>query len=209
MQRMDKKFTMELIKKILLAQDFSKSSEHVVTTAIELAKVFESEVIPIHVLPDDIVNEKVKSLLMEVSMEKLGKTEELIKNEGVKAGKPILAFGSPYERIVQAAVDVNANLILTGSGETQKGDKILIGTTTKRIIQKSEKPVFVIKEGVPLNIQHILCPIDFSSTSKRALKNAITMSHRFKAELTILSVCELPSYAWFPLGKDGEEQHLL
>jgi nucleotide-binding universal stress UspA family protein len=153
------------------------------------------------------VNEKVKSLLNETAMKKLEETAARVKREGVKVGEPILAFGSPHEEIVQAAVDVNAGLILTGSGETQKGDKFLLGTTTERIIQKSEKPVFVVKENAPLNVQHILCPVDFSPPSKRALKNAITMSHRFKAELTVLSVCELPSSVWFNSGKDWEEEN--
>jgi nucleotide-binding universal stress UspA family protein len=198
---------MKLIGKILLAQDFSKSSENIVATAMEFSKIFHSEVIPIHVLPNEIMNEKAKSLLNETARRKLEETADRMKSEGVKVGEPILAFGSPYEEIVQAAVDVNANLILTGSGETQKGEKFLLGTTTKRIIQKSEKPVFVVKEDVPLNVQHILCPVDFSATSKRALKSAITMSHRFKAELTILSVCELPGSTWFTSGKDWEEEN--
>ena len=59
-----------------------------------------------------------------------------------------------------------------------------------------------MKEGAALNVQHILCPVDFSATSKRALKNAITMAHRFKAELTILSVCELQGSLWFTVEED-------
>jgi universal stress protein E len=188
---------MKLINRILLANDFSKSSENVVATATELAKIFNSEVVPIHILPDDVTNDKVKLLLHDTATNRLQQTVDHLTHEGVQAGQPILAYGSAYEAIVEAAVDVNANLIMIGSGETQKGEKFLLGTTTERIIQKSEKPVFVVKENVPLNIQHILCPIDFSATSGRALKNAITMAYRFKAELSILSVCELQDTSWF------------
>ena len=81
---------MKLIEKILLAQDFGKSSENVVSTAIEFAKIFHSEVIPIHVLPDDFMNEKVKSLLNEAALKKLEKTADQIKNEGVKVGNQFL-----------------------------------------------------------------------------------------------------------------------
>lgn len=188
---------MKLIEKILLAQDFSKSSENVVATAMELAKVFHSEVVPIHVLPDDLENEKVKALLHGAANQKLQDTAERLKSGGVKTGEPIVALGSPHRAIVETAEDVNASLILIGSGEKQKGEKFLLGTTAGRIIQKSEKPVFVVKEGAALDVRHILCPVDFSGTSKRALKNAITMAHRFKAELTILSVCELQGSTWF------------
>lgn len=193
---------MQLINKILLAHDFSKSSENVVATVVVLAKIFHSEIVPIHVLPDDVVNEKVNALLKETATGKLQETVNHLKSESVKVGEPILAYGSPYRLIVEAAVDVNASLIVVGSGETKKGEKFLLGTTTERIIQKSEKPVFVVKENVPLNVQHILCPVDFSATSQQALKNAITMAFRLKAELTILSVCELQGSAWFTSKED-------
>ncbi len=198
---------MKLLDKILLAQDFSKSSPNVVSSAIELAKIFQSTIIPIHVLPDDIMNEKVRSFLNETAMAKLEETANLIKSEGLVVKKPLLMVGSSYEAITRAAIDTNANLILLGSGETQKGDTFRLGTTAERIIQKSEKPVFVIKEGVLLNVHHILCPVDFSEASKRALKNAITMARRFKSELTILSVCEVSKSSWFPSDDDMETEN--
>ncbi len=198
---------MKLIEKILLTYDFSNSSKNVLATAIEVAKIFESSIVPIHVLPDDIVNEKVKALLNETATQKLEEATKLIKSEGVMVEEPVLAFGSPHERIAHVAIHTNANLILTGSGETLQGEKFLLGTTATRIIQKSEKPVFVVKEGVALNVQHILCPVDFSANSKRALKNAITMAHRFKAELTILSVCEIHGSKWFTLERDMAEEN--
>ena len=196
---------MKLIERILLAHDFSESSENVVITAIEFSKIFQTEVVPIHVLPDDINNEKVKALLHQTASQKLEETVERLQNEGVKTATPILAYGSPHRVIVEAAVDTGASFILTGSGETQKCEKFLLRTTAERIIQGSEKPVFVVKEGQPLNVQHILCPVDFSPTSKRALRNAITMAHRFKAELTVLSICERQGFTWLKAEESDSE----
>lgn len=198
---------MKILDKILLTQDFSESSNNVVETAMELAKVFKSEVVPIHVLPDDIVNEKVKSLLDETAKLKLMETVKKMETGGAKVGEPLLKYGSPHDGIVRAAVEVNANLILTGSGENHKKGHLNLGTTTETIIEKSEKPVFVVKEGVPLNVKHILCPVDFSEESKRALKNAITIAHRFKAELIILGVCELQGSSWFTSEKDRKNEN--
>jgi universal stress protein E len=200
---------MKLLEKILVANDFSKASDNVISSAIELAKIFRSTIIPIHVLPDDIVNDKVRSLLNETALKKLKETNDLIKKEDVEVGKPLLMVGAPHEAIVRAAVDVNANLILLGSGETKKGDTFHLGTTAERIIQKSEKPVFVIKEGILLNVHHILCPVDFSTASKRALKNAITMARKFKSELTILAVSELQGSTWFASEKDKKKENEL
>ncbi|MEM1339782.1 MAG: universal stress protein [Bacteroidota bacterium] len=191
---------MKLLEKILVAHDFGKSSQNVIASAIELAKIFQSTIVPIHVLPDDIMNNKVRSLLKETALTKLEETVALVKNEGLETMEPLLMVGIPYDIIARAAIDINANLILLGSGETQKGDTFRLGTTAERIIQRSEKPIFVIKEEVLLNVHHILCPVDFSEASRRALKNAITMARRFKSELTILNVCEVSKSSWLPSG---------
>ena len=52
---------MKLLEKILVATDFSKSSENLVKNAVGLAKTFQSKIILVHVLPDDIKNEKARS----------------------------------------------------------------------------------------------------------------------------------------------------
>jgi nucleotide-binding universal stress UspA family protein len=41
-----------------------------------------------------------------------------------------------------------------------------------------------------VNISRILCPIDFSATSRRALQYAVSVSQKFGAELTVLHVLE-------------------
>jgi nucleotide-binding universal stress UspA family protein len=120
-----------------------------------------------------------------------------------------LESGSVVDNVVRSAVHIDANLIVVGAGsiENLESKSFKIGTTTERIIQKSDKPVFVVKENTPLNIQQILCPIDFSSASKRALSNAIIMARKFRAELTILSVCELQEASWFSSEEAKEEEN--
>jgi nucleotide-binding universal stress UspA family protein len=196
---------MKLLQKILLAHDFSKSSEQVVATAITLAKVFQAKIIPIHVLPDEDINEKVKLLLHETATQKLEQTADRIKKEGIEVGEPLLKYGSPYESIVNAAQNERVNLIVVGSGETIGKENFQLGTTAHRIIQGSDQPVFVVKEG-DFKVERILCPVDFSSNSKRALKNAITISRRFEAELVIMNVLELPGVKWLTSQKGSAEE---
>jgi nucleotide-binding universal stress UspA family protein len=199
---------MKVLDKILLTQDFSKSSNDVLDTAIDLAKVFKSKITPIHVLTEHIENDKVKQLLNETTVSKLKESTDKIKSAGIETGEPLLESGSAVDSIVRAAVRVNANLIVVGAGsiENLESKSFKLGTTTERIIQKSDKPVFVVKENTPLNVQHILCPVDFSAASKRALSNAIIMGRKFRAELTILSVCELQDASWFSSEQAKEEE---
>lgn len=179
---------MNLLEKILLATDLSKSSKNVVENAIGLAKIFRSKIILIHVLPDDIKNEKARLLLDEAAIKRLGAINDRIISKGIKTAKPILEYGNYFDKIIQTADSINANMILIGAGEKLKNDIFQLGTTAEKIIRKSVKPVWIIKNDNPLKIENILCPVDFSPESERALKNAIIIARRFKAELVILSV---------------------
>jgi nucleotide-binding universal stress UspA family protein len=203
---------MKLLERILLATDFSKSSENLLEYAINLARTFHSQIIPVHVLPDEIANEKAKLLISQAALKQLEDIRNKIKSVGLIAGEPILEFGRPFDKIIQAADNVNANIILIGSGEKSKNDVFQLGMTAYKTIRKSNKPVWVVKQGKILNIKKILCPIDFSPESERALKNAITIARRFKAELLILSVCKTyysrSSRIEVDWDKENEKAHL-
>lgn len=198
---------MKILEKILFAQDFTSSAKNLKTVAISVAKTFDSTVIPIHVLPDDIVNPKVKQLLDETAASKLASLAEDFENEKVNLNEPLVKYGVPYQVIVNTAAAINTNLILLGSGENKTEEKFKLGTTTERIIQNSEKPVLVIKEDDSFNVKTILCPVDFSDPSKRALKNAIIFARRFNAHLEILSVSEVASTSWFGSKEDLEKEN--
>jgi len=181
---------MKLLNKILLAVDFRNSSENIVNNAIGMGHVFSSEIVLIHVLDDDIQDDKIKKLLNEAVIKRLEKIRTKIKNEGLKTSEPILEFGSFYDKISQTANNINANMIIIGSAEKLEDDAFKLGITAEKIIRKSDKPVWVIKENKPLNVKNIICPVDFSRHSKRALKNAITITRRLNAKLVIINVCK-------------------
>jgi len=201
-----KKQAMKLLEKILLAADFSKSTDNVVENAIGLAKTFQSKIVLIHVLPDDISNEKARLLLNDAAIKQLELINEKIRNEGVKTDNPILEFGNHFDKIIKTADSINANVIVIGAGEKKESDAFQLGTTAEKIIRKSIKPVWIVKNNSPLNIKSILCPVDFSTESKRSLKNAIIMARRFNAELIIFSVYEMIYADSLRLKLDWEEE---
>ena len=185
---------MKILKKILVATDFSKSSENTVKNAIEVAKLFESNIVLIHVLPDDIKNDKVKTMIRNAAETQLHAIIKDIEEAGVEAEKPLLKYGKHYDKIIQVANKMNVNLIMIGAGEKMKKDTFKLGTTAEKLVRRSDKPVLVVKKGSDLkNVKSILCPVDFSEESKLALNNAINVARRFNAQLNILGVLELHS----------------
>jgi nucleotide-binding universal stress UspA family protein len=199
---------LKLLEKILLGIDIINPSDNIIENAIGLAKVFSSEIILIHVLKDDIKDEKLKLLLSEAVIKRLEEIRYRIEKEGVKASKPILEFGNHFDKIIRTADNINANIIVVGSSEKSKNDAFRLGVTAEKIIRKSNKPVWVVRNGKPLDVKNILCPVDFSLESKRALKNAIFFARRFKAELIIFSVCEIKKVGTFNLDWDKENERI-
>jgi len=179
---------MKLLKNILVAIDFNKSSENVLKNSIKFAKTFKSKITLIHILPDDIDNEKVSLLLKKAATAQLKELNDRIISESITTGNPIIEYGNYCDEIVNASDKINTNLIIVGAGEKLKEDTFQLGTTAEKIIRKSNKPVFVVKNNQTLDIKSIICPVDFSKESKRALNNAIIIARLFEVKLVILSV---------------------
>lgn len=198
---------MKLIEKILLATDFLESSDNVVDNAVQLAGAFDAEVVPIHVLPPDIRDEKARRLLLDAAGLRMEQLRARLEEAGVIPGEPVVETGQHYQVIVETADRIDANLIMIGAGEKKEKDRFRLGTTAEKIIRQSDRPVWVVKQGQPLRVKTILCPVDFSEPAERALKNAIVLARRFEAELIVLSVYEpLSSRGLIYHQKEWEDQ---
>jgi universal stress protein E len=174
------------MEKILLATDFGMTARESAKEAAELAGKFDSEIIPIHIIPDLDVPAVTMKMVKSVAEKELHRLSSDLTNMGLKVHKPLLMKGNPFYRIINQAELHDVNVILMGSGDKQAGESVKLGTTAEKVIRKSLKPVWIVKSYG--GIRKILCPVDFSSPSKRALKNAIHLARVLSAELTIMLV---------------------
>lgn len=181
---------MKLLNKILLATDFSKSAENATEMAIKLAKTFDAKIILLHVLPVEAEIDSIKELLNLAVNSKFDHLKKRIADAGLREPVSMLEFGTVFDEIIRIADYKKVNIILMGSGKNTGDSSHKLSTTTGRVIRKTEKPVWVVKAGSKLEINKILCPIDFSEPSKKALDNAIHLARRFDAEVNVMSVFE-------------------
>jgi len=194
---------MKLIEKILVATDFEDASEDTLQMALVLAKEFESEIILIHVIPEIRDYQITRGKIRKKVTDKLKHMEMDLKRKGIASVETITRFGIPFERIIEHSDELDANLIVVGSGEGEK--KFPLGTTAERVMIYAEKPVLVVKRGSRPFIRKIFCPVDFSEASKRALMNALHLSRTFGAHLTVLTVYEPLLSSFFGPGRTPGE----
>ena len=165
-------------------------------TAVFVAKQFNSEICLLHVMPGTVdFCSNVRGMFMKKVDDRLQEIAEQIRAEGIQGVETVVDNGVPFDQIDKHATERDVNVIIMGAGKSADGGPFRLGTTAARIRRKATKPVWIVKPGASPQINKILCPVDCSKSSGRALKNAIHLSRRFPAELTVLTVVQgLPDY---------------
>lgn len=190
---------MKYLQNILVAVDFSESSDFVIDNAIRLAEKFNSQITLIHVITDDHLNRKLDHFVEETVQAKFDKITSYITQKGIKLKESIITHGVPFEQIIEATVKNDSNVIIVGTSDITEDSPSKLGTTVEKLMRKNETPIWVIKPEPLKEIKKILCPIDFSEASHRALENAIILARKFGADLTIVHVYTPVNYSsiWY------------
>lgn len=199
---------MKLLQKILVPVDFGEASLKAFDTAVMLSGYFLSEITLLHVIQADKVSEETEKLILKNIHAEMHKMLNDLVFENVKSVEILTEKGNPIERITEVAQSKEMNLIIMGEGNHSENEHFKLGSTTERMMQKNEIPLMVVKNEPVKTPKKILCPVDFSESSKRALANAIFLSNRLGARLTIMNVftpIEVFSY-WINVDNKKENQ---
>ncbi|RMG68979.1 MAG: hypothetical protein D6715_00790 [Calditrichaeota bacterium] len=179
---------MKLMESILLPVDFTPSSNAAVDMAVYLGRIFHSEIILLHVVPENLPAHLAEEMMNEVAKKAMEDLRNRIEKEGVKVAHSLLVSGHPVDQILFHALYYDPNVIMLGSGESQGDEHHPLGMTAEKIARKASQPVWVVKRGSPAMIRTILCPVDFSETSRHLLQEAILLAKHLRARLHVLAV---------------------
>jgi nucleotide-binding universal stress UspA family protein len=130
------------------------------------------------------------------------KLKEFVKKHCRPGIEPQLVVdqGNPSDLILSFVQSYNIEVIVMGTHGRRGFDRLMLGSTTDRVIRKASCPVLVVSnpshnemtttpEGQH-RLSRILYCTDFSVNSERALQYAISVAAEYGAELTLLHVVE-------------------
>jgi nucleotide-binding universal stress UspA family protein len=208
---------------ILSPVDFSEHSRHALRWAASFAAHFGSRLTVLSV---------VDPLLAHAARIRLGQdlprteTEPALREfvaaawseEAHPPNDPIVktAVGQPAAAILETARADGADLIVMGTQGLGGFRKWIIGSTTERLLRRTNIPVLAVPPpGEPgiepsharFEISHILAATDFSESSVAAAQSAVELSQRWSAPLTLVHVLtplKVPAQ-WQPLVQEPEE----
>jgi len=181
---------MKLLEKILVPIDVNTDSREQISATIKLANAYNSEIILMYVVPDYDLKDQIKDIVTKFVTESLNEIKEILISHKVNVWETIIEFGKIADTVVRKANLEKVNVVLIGAKEKNKRAKFKLGVIAEQIIRLSDVPVWLINSDNKTLLTHILCPVDFSEPSRRALSNAILLARKYKSALSILTVYE-------------------
>jgi nucleotide-binding universal stress UspA family protein len=100
----------------------------------------------------------------------------------------------PGRAITRFAAGMGADLLVVGSHGRSRLERLMLGSVSETVVRLAPCPTLVIPPRADDAVDgaaefgHILCAVDFSDASLRALEYALTMAEEADAELTVLHV---------------------
>lgn len=180
---------MKLLEKILVPVNFETRYNPQLELAVKVAQRFNSELILLHVLPEEAKFGTVKDIVLKAVNAEFEKLTKRVEEDGVLAVTEY-RFGNTFDQIITASEDHNVNVIIIGNEMKLDKNGFGIGVLPEKLTRKAQKPVWVHRTDASTEPKNILCPVDFSESSRRALNNAFKIARIFSSKLYILNVYE-------------------
>jgi nucleotide-binding universal stress UspA family protein len=143
--------TVSLVK-ILVATDFSETSERALEHALSLARTYNSRIFLTHVIPVDLM---MAPELAEASREEMRRVAHEGMNRTLASGR---FFGVPHEEIIEEGAlwptiealikQHNIDLIVLGTHGKGAVQKLLIGSSAEQIFRQARIPALTVGPGV-------------------------------------------------------------
>jgi nucleotide-binding universal stress UspA family protein len=209
------------IKSVLCPVDFSDFSRHALAHAIVLARWYGARLTVFHAYPHPVEPPPVlyggfPGMLPLDSLPRMTASPRQVHDDAIADVKRFCDAtgtqgldvryearpGSIVANILEEAATLNADLIVLGTHGRSGFGHLVIGSVAEHVLRKASCAVLTVPPlvaqppGDPLVIfKRILCPVDFSEASLKALAYGLSLAKEADAELVMLHVVEdTPGY---------------
>lgn len=189
------------VERILCAVDFSDFSRDALQHGVRLATWYSAQLTVLHVYqpvgavrglpgevflppaaPDEIVDEVRRFCAPVLASSEQQRVEISVRE------------GSAAREIMHEAERLPADLLILGTHGRSGFERLFLGSVTEKVLRGTRVPVLIIpppvhEPGSPV-YKTILCPLDFSDASIRALEYAMSLAKEANAALILLHVVE-------------------
>ena len=223
------------IEQILCPIDFSPISDRALQHAAALARRHSSKLLVLHVVPfaplpsppasatpagafpalELPLSEEGAAEHLHSMLEEIERRAEPLRTSGLTV-ETLVREGSVVRTVLREAERLPIDLIVMGSHGVSGFERLVMGAVAEKVLRKAPCPVLSVgppamEAGAavdrPVRFARVLCPIDFSEPSIRALEYALSIVDDPSSELVLLYAREKVIYPFLPLKRtfgDGE-----
>jgi nucleotide-binding universal stress UspA family protein len=136
-------------KQILVATDFSESADRALDLAVEMAQKFDAGLTLVHSweIPysygDALISVDFITPLQDAANKQLEATLAELKQRFPNA-KAVLRTGSPWQEVLTAATEADADLIVLGTHGRRGISRALLGSVAEKVVRLAEMPVLTV-----------------------------------------------------------------
>lgn len=179
---------------ILVPVDYSEQSVIALEQAVNLSRVFDSEIHLLNVMSEEF---SLTSLFSdddkaEFKKKAQAKLDAFISENSEKFGVDLIphqVVGKIYNQIAKVADEIDAQFIVMGTSGTSTLKKKFIGSNALRVVRESHKPVITIKgKHHRKGCQNIILPLDLTKETREKVQKAIEFAKRFGSIIRVVSV---------------------
>jgi nucleotide-binding universal stress UspA family protein len=201
------------LRHVLCPLDFSELSDLALKYAFVAAKAYRAKLSVLHAedfeLPRYFVPAASDRLVEELAKARESAREDL-SNHVRKVIGPIegelpytlsILESHPVDAILDTAENKSVDLIVLGTHGYGGFRRLLMGSVAENVVRHATIPVFAVRQkahafidtslsNVLPHLKHILCPVNMTPAAGKAVRQALSISDRFRARLTVLSCLE-------------------
>jgi nucleotide-binding universal stress UspA family protein len=190
------------IARILCPVDFTEFSRRALDHAAAIACWYEARVTVLYVFPNRPAMDVPPVTMSAKERERLEATMAAFTRHlpaSLSLDLRIEEASDVHLEILAQAAATQADLLVLGSHGRSGFERLRLGSVTERLIRQSPCPTLIVPRLAPdtppdvaVRYRSILCPVDFSEASKRALTYALMLAEESDARLTVLHAIEVP-----------------
>jgi len=185
-------------RKVLLPTDMSEAS----AAALGFAKILHEQFHTVNYLlhahyfemPVYFSSGQMELMKRELEQSRRLASEHLARQSQAAIGasvEVIIVEKPPLEAILEAARELEVDLILMGTHGRRGAGRLLLGSVAERVLRESARPVMAIRQNwTPVPVRHVLCPLKDSEAGRTALEYAAQVAKASGARLLILHAAE-------------------
>jgi nucleotide-binding universal stress UspA family protein len=195
------------IDRILCPVDYSEFSRHAVDQALAIRHWYGGRLTVLHVVPgvEGLLTDPIPAphsphvatpadlVLLRQQAARFVAAESGDLSVDVK-----VVIGRVVDEVVREAELLPADMVVMGSHGRSGFDRLMLGSVTERVLRKASCPVLIVPRRAPdavpagpVPYRHVVCAIDFSPSSVKALEYAVSIAGKAGARVTAFHAVEL------------------